>query len=97
MRVFATNDMACGAVHIYVDLGENEDGNRLFMRPAHGEHPRESCIVAPGCEAPIYATFPRAAAIQLAAALGDPYWEEPITLETFSDFAELVERTFGTA
>ncbi len=48
--------------------------------------------VAPGCEAPHFVCLPLYVAERVAAAIESPLADEAVTLDTWGDFAGLVER-----
>ncbi len=99
MKVYAVHDVCRAAIRIYVDLGEREDGTRLYLTQwPRGEKPDEPddmgrvLEVAPGCEAPHFVCLPLYVAAQVAAAIESPLADEAVTLDTWGDFAGLVER-----
>ena len=92
MKVYAVHDVTRAAIRLYVELEAREDGMRLYLRPAHDGHGDSACEVAPGCEPPHYAVFPLYVAERVAAALESPLADESVTLDTWRDFAALVDR-----
>ncbi len=93
VKVYAVHNIARRSISVYVENGEWEGGVGLFLTPTGVVE------VAPGAEAPAYATIPVHLAERIAAAIRDPGLEPPfaagVSVETWGDFAELVERVMG--
>lgn len=89
MKVVAVQDHARACLTLYVELGERPDGTRLYL--AVGANGEEVVEVAPCAEAPAYMRLGRALALSVAEALTTGgATDEPVTLETWKDFVELV-------
>lgn len=97
MKVYAVHDVCRAAIRLYVEMDCKPDGSRLYLRPAvDPEFTTSAYLVAPGCEAPSYAVLPLEVAVQIATALESPLADETVTLDTWRDFAALVERATAT-
>ena len=88
MRVFAVHDIRRASIALYVELEARDDGARLYLT---GPGP-EAVEVAPNCEAPCYTRLPLSVARRVAAAIESPLADEMVELESWGDFAALVER-----
>lgn len=83
MRVFAVHDIRRAAILLYVELGEQENGDRLYLtRPLDGaeDHMGVGVRVAPGAEAPVYMVLPWHIAIQVGAAIDSALADETVDL-----------------
>lgn len=96
MRVFATYDIVRDAILVHCELEVRADGTRLFHAPSlHGARP-DVMEVAPGAEAPAFACIPAPMAAEVANALRRAGLAmDPVTLETWGDFAAIVDRVMA--
>ncbi len=93
MKVYAVHDVRRNRIAVYVETGASACGrNRLYLM--HGPDGHDRVVeVAPCTEAPHYLSMPLPLAAQVAAALvGEPLADEAVTLDTWRDFAALVDR-----
>jgi hypothetical protein len=95
MKVYAVHDFVRDAVHIYVELCIDTDGHRQYLTRGEQSDRGRVLFVEPGVEAPVYATLPRNVASEIAAAIECPLADEVVALDTWGDFAALVERALG--
>ena len=94
MHVYVVHDPLRRRLGLFVEVDEQLDGTRHFLaRGLNRGEPEQIVPVAPTAEPPAYLVLSKALARQIVAALtSDPLLEETVTLETWRDFATLVER-----
>lgn len=95
MKVYAVHEVTRASVALYVELEQQPDGGRLYLTT--GAAGDEVVQVAPCAEPPAFVRLGLHLAVQVADALkAEPsIGYETVTLETWREFVELVERVTG--